>query len=96
MPGLGKRLRKLKLESGHSADGDLVFCTGQGNALGRRNSLRALRTTLEKAKIPHATQHELRHTFASILIGEGLDVTFVSNQLGHENPQISTDLRALV
>ena len=30
--------------------------------------------------------HSLRHTFASLLIAKGLDVVFVSRQLGHASP----------
>nr|MBA2569387.1 tyrosine-type recombinase/integrase [Actinomycetota bacterium] len=37
------------------------------------------------------TMHDLRHTFASLLIAQGLDVVFVSRQLGHANP--ATTLR---
>jgi hypothetical protein len=33
--------------------------------------------------------HDLRHTFASILIREGADVVFVARQLGHANPSIT-------
>jgi len=30
--------------------------------------------------------HSLRHTFASLIIAKGLDVVFVSRQLGHASP----------
>lgn len=33
--------------------------------------------------------HSLRHTFASFLIASGLDVVFVSRQLGHAHPGIT-------
>ena len=33
--------------------------------------------------------HSLRHTFASLMIGNGLDVVFVSGQLGHANPTVT-------
>jgi hypothetical protein len=35
--------------------------------------------------------HDLRHTFASLLIAQGVHVVFVSRQLGHANP--ATTLR---
>lgn len=35
------------------------------------------------------TMHELRHCFASLLIAQGEDVTFVGSQLGHANPSIT-------
>ena len=33
--------------------------------------------------------HSLRHGFASLLISKGLNVVFVSRQLGHANPTIT-------
>ena len=38
------------------------------------------------------TLHVLRHTFASMLIAEGLDVAFVSRQLGHAKPSMTLDV----
>ena len=35
--------------------------------------------------------HDLRHSYASLLIAQGLDVAFVPRQLGHANP--ATTLR---
>jgi integrase len=50
----------------------------------------------EKAGINHqgngrrkATFHDLRHTFASLLIAQGADVVHVSRQLGHADPAIT-------
>ena len=36
--------------------------------------------------------HSLRHGFASLLIAEGMNVVFVSRQLGHANPSITLDV----
>jgi integrase len=33
--------------------------------------------------------HDLRHTYASLLIAEGLNVVFVSRQMGHSSPDIT-------
>ena len=33
--------------------------------------------------------HSLRHTFASLLIANGLNVVFVSRQLGHSNATVT-------
>jgi integrase len=57
----------------------------------RRNCNRALENALEKVKVEHLRFHDLRHTFASILLGQGMDITYVSEQLGHANP--ATTLR---
>jgi integrase len=38
--------------------------------------------------------HDLRHTFASMLIGAGEDVTYVASQMGHGSPKITLDVYA--
>jgi integrase len=38
--------------------------------------------------------HSLRHAFASLLIAKGLNVVFVSRQLGHSSPTITLDVYA--
>lgn len=35
--------------------------------------------------------HDLRHCFASLLIAQGLNVVFVSRQLGHASPRFTLD-----
>ena len=40
------------------------------------------------------TMHELRHTVASLLIAEGLDVKTVQHQLGHESAQTTLNVYA--
>ena len=48
------------------------------------------RQFLEDKNLPHITFHGLRHTHATLLISQGLDVRTVSNRLGHA--QTSTTL----
>ncbi|MFS3929480.1 tyrosine-type recombinase/integrase [Priestia flexa] len=38
--------------------------------------------------------HDLRHTHASILLSEGVDVVRVSARLGHANPKITLETYA--
>lgn len=38
--------------------------------------------------------HSLRHDYASLLIGKGLNVVFVSRQLGHANPNVRLSVSA--
>jgi integrase len=40
------------------------------------------------------TLHSLRHGFASLLIASGLNVVYVSRQLGHANPGITLEVYA--
>jgi integrase len=68
-----------------------VFKTNAGHQMKPRRVNRALTEALERASVPHLRFHDLRHTFASLLIGQGEDVTYVADQMGHSNP--STTLR---
>jgi integrase len=45
----------------------------------------------EAAGLNDVTFHELRHTFASILISQDRDVQFVSRQLGHTKTSTTWD-----
>jgi len=87
IPALRRLLTAWKLQQGLGHQ--LVFTTASGASIGRRNALRALRVAEEKAGIPEYTLHELRHTFASILIGQGELPTFVAKQMGHADPSVT-------
>lgn len=89
-PSLVSALRLHKLASRHSAEEDLVFCTDLGTPIGERNvTRRGLDKALETAGLAHLRFHDLRHTYASIMIGQGMDVTFVADQMGHADPAVT-------
>ena len=95
MSQLAGELRKRRLASAFSADGDLVFCTTTGQTTGHRNLTgRGLEKAAERAGLEGVTFHVLRHTFASILIAQGHDPVFVSRQLGHANAAITLKVYA--
>ncbi len=50
---------------------------------GHRNVLRSHYATIERAGVQHLRFHDLRHTFASILIHLGYDAAFIADQMGH-------------
>lgn len=62
-----------------------VFCNKEGNSRGY--SVRAIRKALDRAGLQDCTIHTLRHTHASRLIQNGLNVYEVKAVLGH------TDIR---
>lgn len=51
-----------------------------------------LRGFSERHGLPHINPHAFRHTAASILISEGVDIVTVSKMLGHANPSMTTDV----
>jgi integrase len=96
MPELAALLKRHRLASRHSRPEDFVFCGASGRPLHFRNvQRRGMDEAVTRAKLEvgkrDPTMHDLRHCFASLLIGQGLDVVFVSRQLGHANP--ATTLR---
>lgn len=44
--------------------------------------------------LPHLNPHRFRHSQASVLISEGVDVVSVSHRLGHERVSSTTDIYA--
>jgi integrase len=46
---------------------------------------------VKAAGLRHVTQHSLRHTYASLLIAQGENPKYISEQLGHASIQITMD-----
>ena len=75
--------------------GKLVFHTGEGKIIDRNDVIRTLKNMIKRAGIDkNPTLHDLRHTYASELIREGVDMKTVSVVLGHAD--ISTTMNIYV
>lgn len=103
MPALGRLLREHKAESfkaGHARPESFVFSSRVGTPLQHRNvARRMLDPGMEAARLvgegrPRLRFHDLRHTFASLLVAQGHNVVFVSRQLGHSSTQVTLDVYA--
>ncbi len=46
---------------------------------------------LRRAGVPRIRFHDLRHTYASILIAQGENLKFIQSQLGHSSAKITLD-----
>jgi integrase len=71
---------------------DLVFTNGAGRPVDYRKVGAAFRVAVRRSEVRRdgrLSLHSLRHAYASLLIAEGLDVVFVSRQLGHANPNVT-------
>jgi site-specific recombinase XerD len=65
---------------------DYVFESNQGGRLTERTAQKVFENALEKAGIKkEATFHSLRHSFATHLLENGVDVRYVQELLGHAN-----------
>jgi integrase len=64
----------------------------QGTGLHPRNVLRVLHGLLKAAGLPRVRFHDLRHSAASLLIAEGVELVEVSMLLGHSELRTTADL----
>jgi integrase len=90
MPALAEALQRHRQQSRFDGPDDYVFASRLGTPLHWRNlSRRALKPALVKAGIEPLRWHDLRHSFASLLIGGGANISYVSRQLGHGSADIT-------
>jgi len=69
-----------------------VFCNEQGGLLHPNNLRdRVFYRLLKAAGLRQVRFHELRHTFASLLLQQGESATYVKEQMGHSSIQITVD-----
>jgi len=71
---------------------DYLLVSKDGTPIRHRNLQKTLDAILKKANIKHCGLHSLRHTFASKLFENGIDVKTVSELLGHSSVKITYDI----
>lgn len=62
---------------------DLVFASEKGTPISYRNLSRALKNILDETDLPNIRLYDLRHSFATLLLGRGKSVKVISELLGH-------------
>lgn len=71
---------------------DLVFCSEKGSFLDASNlRKRVFEPALKNAGLRRIRIHDLRHTYASILINQGENLKYIQNQLGHSSITTTVD-----
>ncbi|MDO7486490.1 tyrosine-type recombinase/integrase [Peribacillus frigoritolerans] len=73
----------------HYQNQDLVICTEFGSLQDPRNVLRVMKRISKAANVTSIRFHDIRHTHASVLISEGVDIVKVAARLGHSDPTIT-------
>lgn len=73
-----------------------VFTTDVGRTLRPGRVTNWVSDFIRRCGIPDATLHSLRHTYASLLISDGVPVTVISHQLGHSQTSTTTNIYAHV
>jgi len=74
---------------------DLIFPDEAGNPIDQSNLLkRNFFPAIIKVCIEKIRFHDLKHTFASLLIEQGENIKYIQSQLGHSNPTVTLDVYA--
>jgi integrase len=69
-----------------------VFCSAEGHWLRKPNFLRRVyRPLLKRAGLPAIRFHDLRHTAATLMLLNEVNVKVVSERLGHASIQLTLD-----
>ena len=93
-PSMMSELRKWKVAC-PSNELNLVFPNEAGNPINHGNMLRRhFYPALEAAKCPKIRFHDLRHTYASLLIEQGENIKYIQSQLGHASPVVTLSVYA--
>ncbi len=91
-PTVLNKLKKWKLPC-PSNELDLVFPNDQGNPIDKNNLVRRhFEPTLRRAKLRKIRFHDLRHTFASLLIDQGEHPKYIQAQMGHSSINVTMDV----
>jgi integrase len=68
---------------------DFVFTNDDGSAIHRERVARAFTRALKRADVRPIRIHDLRHTFATLQLEQGVNVKKISEMLGHSNVGIT-------
>ncbi|MBN2062555.1 MAG: site-specific integrase [Deltaproteobacteria bacterium] len=72
---------------------DLVFPNEEGKPIDKNNLIRRhYEPALRRAGLRRIRFHDLRHTFASLLIAQGEHPKYIQNQMGHSSINVTMDV----
>jgi len=93
-PAMMTELKKWKLACPQSKL-NLIFPNRSSNPINHNNLVnRHFFPALKEAELPRMRFHDLRHTYASLLIEQGENIKYIQTQLGHSNPTITLNVYA--
>lgn len=90
---LRRRRREEYLAKGINQIPEWIFCNSDGGTIDIQNlKNRHFNKILEKAGLHRIRFHDLRHTFASLLLQNGESLAYVKEQLGHSSIKMTVDI----
>ncbi len=89
-----KELKRWKLACPPSTL-DLIFPNEAGNPIDDSSMLsRHFHPAFEAAGLKRIRFHDLRHTYASLMIEQGENIKYIQSQLGHSSPTVTLNVYA--
>ena len=86
----------LKAQKRKAGSSEWVFPSPSGGMMTPDSVLHMLQRVLKRAGLPRIRFHDLRHTFATMALQNGVDVKTVSSMLGHYSAGFTLDTYAHV
>ena len=86
----------LKIQKCKVGNSEWVFPSPTGGPMSPDSVLHMLQRVLKRAGLPRIRFHDLRHTFATMALQNGVDVKTVSSMLGHYSAGFTLDTYAHV
>ena len=72
--------------------GNLVFNSGEGAPLHRNTIVKQFHVHIRSAGIDRLRPHDLRHTYGSLLMSQGVPLKTISELMGHASIEITADI----
>jgi integrase len=91
LKNLYKKRKEEGLKTGRGAPQQIVFHT-KGNYTSQNTIRNIWKRMLDKAKLRDMRFHDIRHSFASLLLSNGESPVYVKEQLGHSSIQMTVDI----
>lgn len=86
----------LKMQKNKVGSSEWLFPSPTGGPMSPDSVLHMLHRVLKRAGLPRIRFHDLRHTFATMALQNGVDVKTVSSMLGHYSAGFTLDTYAHV
>ncbi|MEV6581905.1 site-specific integrase [Streptomyces sp. NPDC051582] len=88
--------REREAAAGHWRDNSLVFSTPAGGPIDPANLNRSFRALLDRAGLRRIRFHDLRHSTATLLLEQGVELVVIKELLGHAHIGVTATVYAHV
>ena len=93
---IGQDAVEILKEQREKTNSEYVFPSPAGGPISPDSVLHMLHRVLKRAGLPKIRFHDMRHTFATVALQNGVDIKTVSGMLGHYSAGFTLDTYAHV